>query len=57
MFFYTDLPDLEACILLFGLFFNRSCSIVCDWGVYDLLGKGSQGFQGQEDRIVNIYIF
>ena len=26
--FYTDLPDLEACILLFGLFFNLGCSIV-----------------------------
>lgn len=24
-FFYTDLPDLETCILLFGVFFNLSC--------------------------------
>lgn len=37
--FYTDLPDLEACILLFGLFFNQ----LWDWGVYDLPGQGVPG--------------
>lgn len=43
VFFYTDLPESKACILLFGLFFNLGCSFVGDWDVQDPCGKGFSG--------------
>lgn len=57
--FYTDLPDLDACILLYGLFFNLFCSSVqCETGVFmGCVGNVSQEC-GEEKISVDLdYIF
>lgn len=53
--FYTDLPDSEVCILLFGLFFNPGRSIVWDWVVYGRLVQGfPRGVRGHGGGIVEL---
>lgn len=48
-FFYTDLPDLDACILLFGLCFNLCYSAVWKWVFMTRVGNVSQGYGGQKN--------